>query len=94
MRDLQRYVEKLKKCSPAESNDGSPSLYSILEISKQFVDDMIYLNELIPYDIVTLSASVRKRTKFVLREKETKDILQRLDARKVSATLALELIGR
>ena len=94
MRDLQRYVEKLKKCPPTESNDGSPALYSILEISKQFADDMICLNDLIPYDIVTLSASVRKRTKFVLREKETKDILQRLDARKASATLALELIGR
>ena len=94
MRDLQRYIEKRGRPSFSESNEHSPVLYSIVEISKQFANDMVCLNDLLPYDIVSFSASVRKRTKFVLQRKETEGLLRRLEARKSSATLALALIGR
>ncbi|TPX07912.1 uncharacterized protein E0L32_010367 [Thyridium curvatum] len=67
---------------------------SIIEISRQFADDMLSLHELLPYDLTKFSTSLRKRTRFVLRTKDTEKVLQRLDSRKSAATLALEVTGR
>lgn len=92
VRNLQLYIERLRSNPP--SDHYLPALYSIREISEQFASDMICLHELLPYDMASFSASVRKRTQFVLRKKDTENILRRLEDRKRSATLALEIIGR
>lgn len=92
MRNLQFYIERLRNNPP--SDHYLTAVYSIREISEQFASDMICLDELLPYDMASFSASVRKRTQFVLKKKDTDKILRRLEDRKRSATLALEIIGR
>lgn len=87
MRDLQR------SCQPSGAVPRESSLvhYSIVEISKQFADDMVRLHELLPYDMMTFSTSIRKRAKFVLKEEDVTTILARLEGHKTAATLALQL---
>lgn len=94
MRDLQRYMDSSRQSSTTEWSQDSPVQYSIVELSKQFAADMIFLHELLPYDMSTFSTSLRKRAKFVLKEKDTAKILARLEGRKSAATLALQLVGR
>lgn len=94
MRDLQRYVEESRRLSTTGPDQHLPVHSSIIEISRQFADDMICLHELLPYDLTKFSTSLRKRTRFVLRAKDTEKVLQRLESRKSAATLALEVIGR
>lgn len=55
---------------------------------------MICLHSLLPYDITAFSASIRKRARFVLKEKDAENVVRRLEGCKSAAIVALELIGR
>ncbi|KAJ6786266.1 hypothetical protein PWT90_00806 [Aphanocladium album] len=94
MRDLQQYMNRNRQTSNAGLGQDKPLHQSVIEIAKQFADDMICLHKLLPYDRNAFSASIRKRTKFVIKEKDAAQILARLEGRKSAATLALALVGR
>ncbi|KAJ2979054.1 hypothetical protein NQ176_g3478 [Zarea fungicola] len=93
MRELQRYIDRSRP-SATDASEHPPLLYSIVEISRQFADDMICLHNLLPYDMTAFSASIRKRARFVLKEKDAENVVRRLESCKSAAIVALELIGR
>ncbi|KAK3681654.1 hypothetical protein B0T22DRAFT_485134 [Podospora appendiculata] len=64
---------------------------SIIQIARQFSDDLQLLRRHLPSD---LSPSLTAKVKFVIDKKSTRELVQRLEQRKTAATLALEFIGR
>ncbi len=87
MRDLQVYATEIQRSAATARHHALPD--SIVRIAKQFSIDMDALRDLLPGDM-----SVKSKIKIVLKRTETGRVLQRLEERKHSATLALQIIGR
>lgn len=90
MRSLQAFTLELRK-SPSIQNNYEDMPNRIFGIAHLFSEDMQALKGCLPSE---LSASTAKKMKFVFAKKKVKEILQRLEERKSTASLALSLIGR
>jgi hypothetical protein len=90
MRSLQAFTLELQK-SPAIQYDYEDMPNRIFRIAYLFSEDMQALKDYLPSEF---SASAAKKMKFVFAKKKVKEILQRLEERKSTSSLALGLIGR
>ncbi|KAK3331706.1 hypothetical protein B0T19DRAFT_85691 [Cercophora scortea] len=90
MRDLQLYCVAVQRSPSSVAHHRAPP-DSIVQIARQFSEDLDLLRRHLPSD---LSPSVAAKVKFVIGKKSIKEIAQRLEQRKTAAALALEFIGR
>jgi hypothetical protein len=90
MRTLQVFTLELRK-SPSIQHDYKELPNQIFKVACLFSEDMQALKDCLPSES---SASPTKKMKFVFARKKVKEILQRLEERKSTASLALGLIGR
>jgi hypothetical protein len=90
MRSLQAFTLELRK-SPSIQHDYKDMPNRIFRVACLFSEDMQALKDYLPPDF---SASAANKMKFVFARKKVKEILQRLEERKSTASLALGLIGR
>jgi len=90
MRGLQSYASGVQESSTMSSLQQSLA-HSVIQISQHFAADMEAIRGLLPDE---LSPSLPKRVRFVLQKSSTQKALLRLEQRKSTAVLALEIIGR
>jgi hypothetical protein len=90
IRSLQAFTLELQN-SPAIQHDYEDMPDRIFRIACLFSEDMQALKDCLPSEF---SASAAKKMKFVFARKKVKEILQRLEERKSTTSLALGLIGR
>jgi hypothetical protein len=90
MRSLQAFTLELQKY-PAIQHDYEDMPNRIFRIAYLFSEDMQALKDCLPSEF---STSAAKKMKFVFAKKKVKEILQRLEERKSTSSLALGLIGR
>jgi hypothetical protein len=90
MRTLQAFTLELRK-SPSIQHDYKELPNQIFRVACLFSEDMQALKDCLPSES---SASPAKKMKFVFASKKVREILQRLEERKSTASLALGLIGR
>ncbi|OIW34297.1 hypothetical protein CONLIGDRAFT_665094 [Coniochaeta ligniaria NRRL 30616] len=90
MRDLKTYMLDVQR-SPSSTLCHLVQPDSIVRIAQQFSEDMELLGKALP---ATISPSTREKIKFVLTKKSLKELIQRLEERKISAMMALGVIGR
>ncbi|KAK1763399.1 hypothetical protein QBC33DRAFT_550042 [Phialemonium atrogriseum] len=90
MRDLQTYAIEVQR-SPSSILYHRILPDSIVQIARQFSEDMQVLRSHLPSDA---SPSFLRRLDFVLDKKSTREIVQRLEQRKTAASMALDIIGR
>lgn len=90
MKGLQIYGTEVQQSSSTVPSQSTLA-HSIAQISKDFSGDLDVLRGILPDD---LSPSLSRRMNFVLQKTATNKVLQRLERRKSTATLTLEIIGR
>jgi len=90
MKALEKYILHIQqKPSVATRHQGLTN--SIHKIAQFFLSDVRILQDCLP---LNAPPSLVQKVHFRLEKSRIKDVIQRLEQRKTSATLALEVIGR